>query len=93
MQSSQRKLNRRAFVKTAATASTAFAVPQIIPSDVLAAVNRPGANDRLIMGHIGVGGMGGGHLRDMINRQRSGQVAVDIGAFPWFNPSLSMLPP
>ena len=55
MQSSQRKLNRRAFVKTAAAASTAFAVPQIIPSDVLAAAERPGANDRLIMGHIGVG--------------------------------------
>ena len=28
------------------------------------------------MAHIGVGGMGGGHLNDMVHRQRSGQVAV-----------------
>ena len=68
--------SRRAFLRAAAAASSVFAVPQILRSGVLAAAGRAGANDRLIMAHIGVGGMGGGHLNDMVHRQQSGQVAV-----------------
>ncbi len=76
MQNRKTKLPRRTFLKTAAAASTVFVVPEVIPSGVLAAEGRPGANDRLVMGHIGVGGMGGYHLSDMLNRQSSGEVAV-----------------
>jgi predicted dehydrogenase len=76
MQRRQTTVHRRTFLKTAAAASTAFSVPWILPQGVLATPGQPGANDRLVMAHIGVGGMGGGHLRDMVNRQRSGQVAV-----------------
>ncbi|MBI4559399.1 MAG: Gfo/Idh/MocA family oxidoreductase [Candidatus Hydrogenedentes bacterium] len=52
------KVSRRQFL----AASTAAIAPLILPSGVLAAPGRPGANDRLITGHIGVGGMGSGHL-------------------------------
>jgi predicted dehydrogenase len=58
----KRKLNRRGFL---AAAGAAIGAPTIIPSRVLAAPGRPGANDRLVIGHIGVGGMGTTHLRQM----------------------------
>jgi predicted dehydrogenase len=59
-----------------AVAAGAFVAPHIIPSGVLAAPGRPGANDRLTFGHIGVGGMGGYHLRDMVERMQRGEVTV-----------------
>lgn len=67
---------RRTFLKTAgsAVAAGAVAAPLVIPSGVLAADGRPGANDRLTFGHIGVGGMGGYHLRDMVGRLQNGEV-------------------
>jgi predicted dehydrogenase len=37
----------------------------ILSSGVLAANGRPGANDRIVTGHIGVGGKGSGHLRSI----------------------------
>ena len=36
--------------------------PLILPSGVLAKPGRPGPNERLVIGHIGIGGMGTGHL-------------------------------
>ncbi len=54
-------LSRRGFLASAA----AVAAPMIIPSGVLAAPGRPGANDRIVTGHIGVGGMGRHHLGRM----------------------------
>ncbi len=50
------KLGRRKFL---ASAAAAVGAPYVIPSGVLAAAGRPGANDRLTLAHIGVGGMGG----------------------------------
>ena len=50
------ELGRRKFL---ASAAAAVAAPYVIPSGVLAADGRPGANDRLTLAHIGVGGMGG----------------------------------
>jgi len=76
MQKQPMNVQRRTFLKTAAAASAAFGVPHVVPSGVLAAEGRAGANDRLVMAHIGVGGMGGYHLSDMVNRQPSGEVAV-----------------
>ena len=49
------RLPRRDFLAT-------IALPALIPSGVLAAAGRPGANERLVVGHIGVGGMGNVHL-------------------------------
>ncbi len=70
---------RRAFLKTAGAAVAGGATlgfPEIIPSRVLAAPGRPGANDRIILGHIGVGGMGGYHLGEMIERMKRGEVNI-----------------
>jgi predicted dehydrogenase len=69
-------VSRRRFLKTAGTtaAGTAVAAPQLIPSAVLAAPGRQGANDRPTFAHIGVGGMGGYHLRDMKGRMDRGEV-------------------
>lgn len=55
------KLTRRGFL----AASAAATAPMILPSGVLAAPGRPGANDRIVTGHIGVGGMGRHHLGRM----------------------------
>ncbi len=50
------KISRRSFLKQSATALTAAAAaPYIIGSEVLGAQGRPGANDRVIIGVIGIG--------------------------------------
>ncbi len=72
------KMARRSFLKTSAAAlgATAFGLPQILPSGVLAAAGQPGANDRLIVGHIGVGGRGGGLLQEMMGLVLRGRANV-----------------
>jgi len=50
--------------------------PYFVASHVFAAPGRPGANDRLTIGHIGVGGMGRHHIRDMAGRMKSGEVHI-----------------
>lgn len=58
-----RMSTRRQFLsKTAAVSLGAGAFPYFINSSVLAKPGQPGANDRIITGHIGVGGMGSHHL-------------------------------
>ncbi len=51
--------SRREFVRQAASA---FALPLILPGGVLGRRGRPGANDRIVVGSIGVGGMGINHV-------------------------------
>ena len=66
-------LTRRQFlVRT----GTALAVPYFIPSGVLAAPGQPGANERLTVAHIGVGGMGNLHLSNMKRFREEGLVNV-----------------
>ena len=61
--SSFAKITRRQFLSgLAATGFVAGAVPAIIPSGVLAAPGRPGANDRIAIAGIGVGRQGGGDI-------------------------------
>lgn len=48
--------NRRDFLRTSTAAAAAMAAPMVIPRHVLAAPDRPGANDRITVGAIGVGG-------------------------------------
>lgn len=70
---------RRTFLEKAgsmAAAGAALGAPQWIPSGALAAAGRPGANEKLTFGFIGVGGMGGGHLGGMVRRMKQGQVNI-----------------
>ena len=51
------RFSRRTFVKRAgALAAGGLTLPYVIPSRVLAAADKPGANDRVILGFIGSGG-------------------------------------
>ena len=68
------KLNRREFL--AAAGAAAVSMPYLIPSGVLAQPGRVGANEKITMAHIGVGGMGGYHLNDMVQRRNQGQVNI-----------------
>lgn len=66
-------MGRRSFLAGAAAAATA---PYFIPAHVLARPGRPGANDRLTVAHIGVGGMGTGHLQRMTEFRSEGRVSI-----------------
>ncbi|MBN2316165.1 MAG: Gfo/Idh/MocA family oxidoreductase [Sedimentisphaerales bacterium] len=68
------QLNRREFLKAASVA--AASLPYLIPCGVLAARGRAGANEKITTAHIGVGGMGGYHLRDMVQRRDKGEVNI-----------------
>ena len=54
----QPKSGRRRFLKTAASASTLFAVPQIIPSSALGKGGVVAPSERIVMGSIGIGNRG-----------------------------------
>ncbi len=59
----RKKTSRRDFIKTTITAGKAgFIAPSVIPSSVIAASGRTGANDKIVLGGIGVGIRGGGLL-------------------------------
>jgi predicted dehydrogenase len=69
-------INRRRFLKVSAAAvgTAAIGFPDIIPATALAAPGRPGANDRLTLGHIGVGGKGTNLLNYSMGRVERGDV-------------------
>jgi predicted dehydrogenase len=64
-------ITRRRFI---GGASAAIAAPYFIPSGVLGAQGKPSANEHLTMALIGCGGMGGGHLKEMIEHRSEGVV-------------------
>jgi predicted dehydrogenase len=69
--------SRRQFLKTGtAVLGAAFTFPTLLPSRVLAAAGQPGANGRFVVAHIGVGGMGGTHLQNMLRFQQDGKVKI-----------------
>lgn len=78
MKLEQTQIARRSFLKTAGAIAggAVLGFPQIVPSRVLGAAGGPGAKDRLTLGFIGVGGMGGFHLREMVKRMNSGEVNI-----------------
>ena len=49
---------------------------QVVPSGVLAAEGRPGANGRFTVAHIGVGGMGMTHVNNMLRFQQEDKVRL-----------------
>lgn len=66
-------INRRQALKSAAAV---VAAPYFIPSGVLAAPGRPGANERLSVAQAGIGGMGRSHLRMLMEFRKSGEVDI-----------------
>jgi len=55
----ERRVPRRTFLKTAgaaAAAGAAVGAPRVIPASALAAAGRKGANERILVGHVGMGG-------------------------------------
>ena len=78
MTNHRHRFNRRHFLKVAGTTVGAATVdfPTFIPRSVFAAPGRPGANDRFVIAHIGVGGMGGTHLSNMLRFQKEGKVRI-----------------
>ena len=69
------KLSRRTFL---AAAGAAVGGPYFVPSHVFAAPGRVGANDRIVTGHIGVGGMGRGHLHHVRRFHKRGQTQIAL---------------
>ena len=68
MAEQNRQVPRRTFLKTAgaaAAAGAAIGVPQIVPSEALGAPGRKGANERIVVGHIGMGGRARGLYREL----------------------------
>ncbi len=61
------RLSRRDFLKSSAVAAAgAFGAPYVITSAALGSGARPPASERITIGHIGVGGMGGGHVSGFV---------------------------
>lgn len=71
------QVSRRTLLRTASKAAAAATAIGVAKSPVYAiAPGRViGANDRINIGHIGVGGMGGGHLRMIRNQAQAINVA------------------
>ena len=64
------KFSRRDFVKTTAASASAMAIAGLATARVM------GANDRINMGVIGVGGMGTGHVGSLVKRGHKDNVRV-----------------
>jgi predicted dehydrogenase len=67
--------SRRDFVKTAVTGA-AFGFPTIVRASALGADGSTPPSDRITVGCIGVGRMGGGHVRSLAGRQEARVVAI-----------------
>jgi predicted dehydrogenase len=59
-------MNRRKFIKKTAVLAAASGLPMILPSRVLGRSGATPPSDRIVMGCIGVGGMGTGHVRSFL---------------------------
>lgn len=57
------RLSRRRFLQASAAAAGAFAAPYVLPARAF------GANERIVIGSIGVGGQGGGNLKGFMGQK------------------------
>jgi predicted dehydrogenase len=74
-------VTRRSFLRKAAAGLGLVAAPYIVPARALGQEGKDPANERLTMGFIGVGGMGGGHLGAMLGNRGVEVLAVcDVDA-------------
>ncbi len=72
-----KRISRRRFLKgSAAAGAGAVAAPYVVPSTAIASKERPGPNDRIGVGYIGVGRRG----RQLMNLPEEGQIvaAADV---------------
>ena len=70
-------MDRRTFVKLgSAAAASITGLPWLIPARALGGDGATAASDRIVMGCIGVGSMGGGHLRAFLAQKDVQIVAV-----------------
>ena len=71
-------LDRRHFLKLTGTALGAGALgfPTLIPSRVLGAAGQTPPSSQFVVAHIGVGGMGGTHLNNMLRFEKEGKVRI-----------------
>ncbi len=67
------ELSRRSFL---AATGAAVAAPSLVSTNVLAATKKIGANDRIVTAHIGVGGRGGGLMREVKGYEGEGLTKV-----------------
>jgi predicted dehydrogenase len=65
--------SRRSFLKTAAAAGSTLVIPTIVPASVL---GQAAPSKRVALGHIGVGGQGGGLLSGFLGVPQCQSVAV-----------------
>ncbi|MGH9338743.1 MAG: Gfo/Idh/MocA family protein [Acidobacteriota bacterium] len=78
MNSKGNRIARRRFLKNAGAATVgavALGFPHLVPSGVLAAPGRRGANDRVYLAHIGVGGRGRRLWGELAGLRESGDAA------------------
>lgn len=69
-------LTRRQFMKHAATVGAAIAVPYFVPARALGHSRSTAPSERITMGFIGIGNMGGGHLGNFLGMKEVQIVAV-----------------
>ena len=71
------EVNRRKFIKTSiGSAVGMIGIPLIVPSSVIAGTNQTSPSDKIVMGAIGVGQMGTGHIRSFMGYDDVQMVAV-----------------
>src|SRR5688500_17777351 len=80
---------RRDFIKKTATVAAAVATTNIFRTPVYGASQAPstgkviGANDRIVIGHIGVGGQGMAHVRHIKTQAGDANIAQTAGCDVW----------
>jgi len=73
----EEKTNRRKFIKTTVTTALGITVfPHIVPASALGKNGYVPANDRIVMGAIGVGSQGTGNMRGFLSKNETQFVAV-----------------
>ncbi len=70
------QMNRRKFLQNVTATAAALGFPYIVPSSALGKSGGTAPSNRITIGSIGVGGMGGGHLRDCLSREQAKVLAV-----------------
>ncbi len=78
----QNKIDRRNFLKKSVALSAGTVIlPQIIPSTALGMGHKLPPSDRIVVGAIGIGGMGGADINGFLNSKEAQVVAIcDIDA-------------
>lgn len=65
----EKTVTRRQFLKIGAAFGTAFGLACFVPGRVLGAQGATPPSEKIVMGCIGIGSMGGGHLRAFLGRE------------------------